>query len=121
MGSSSFKNLNAWTKAIDLSVEIYQQTKKYPSEERYRLVDQLCRAAVSVPANIAEADGRFSRLDQIRFLHIARGSLYEAQTLVIISSRLGFMELGAARRFEEKYDEVARLINGLIRQKRNAG
>lgn len=110
-----------WQRAIDLTVDVYRTTRNFPAEERYRLTDQLCRAATSIPANIAEADGRYSRADQIRFLHIARGSAFEVQTYLLLASRLGYLDLVKADNLEKRYVEVTMLLNGLIRQKRNAG
>ena len=73
----NYKQLDAWQVAMSLVKEIYLATKKYPKEELYALTSQTKRAAVSVPANIAEGLGRQYKKDTLQFLHISRGSLYE--------------------------------------------
>lgn len=75
-----YKDLITWQKGMLLAKELYKITEKLPIEERYGLTDQLRRAGVSVPSNIAEGFGRESRAEYIRFLKIARGSLYEIET-----------------------------------------
>ena len=118
MPGSSFKRLTVWQRSHELAVEIYKLTGCFPRNEQFRLTNQLCRAAASVPTNIAEGEGRFTRPDQIRFLYIARGSLYETQYLLTLSSALGYMDREKAGRVEEQCEEIARMLNGLIRIKR---
>ena len=86
----SYRELVAWQKAMLLVTEIYRATKTFPIEERYGLTNQLRRAAVSVPSNIAEGQARFSSRDFHRFLGIARGSL-EIETQVEIAKSLGYL------------------------------
>src|SRR3990172_5356942 len=74
MAVQSHRDLIVWNKAMDLTVQVYEITSKFPTSERWRLVDQLCRAAASVPANIAEGQGRSSSKDFAHFLAIARAS-----------------------------------------------
>jgi len=82
----SFKDLIVWQKGIELVNEIYKVTKHFPKEELYGLTSQIRRAAISIPANIAEGWGRGTTKNYIQFLEISRGSLYELETLIIIST-----------------------------------
>ncbi len=82
---TNYKNLEAWKKAMQLVKKIYLLIKKYPKEELFALTSQTKRAAVSIPANIAEGIGRNFKKDTIQFLHIARGSLYELDTLLNVT------------------------------------
>ena len=87
----SKKDVDAWKNAIDLVVDIYKCTENFPPEERYGLKSQICRAAVSIPSNIAEGAGRQSSKEFVHFLSIALGSLSEVETQLIISERLSYM------------------------------
>jgi four helix bundle protein len=84
----SFRDLLVWQKAMVLAEELYAGAKQFPKHEMYALGDQVRRAVVSVPANIAEGYGRQSTQDYISFLLIARGSLYEVQTHCELAARL---------------------------------
>jgi len=86
------RDLEVWTKSIELSVAIYQLTRSFPVEERFGLASQLRRASVSVPSNIAEGAGRGSRGEFLRFIAIARGSLAELQTQLEIARRCGLCD-----------------------------
>ena len=88
----SYKQLIVWQKAMALVRLVYLQTKSFPQEERYSLTDQLRRAVVSIPSNIAEGNGRAGNKDYSHFLSIARGSLYETLTQLEIAYNLGYME-----------------------------
>ena len=88
----SYKELIVWQKAMVLVEVIYRHVRSFPSSERFRLCDQLSRAVVSVPSNIAEGYGRGLPAEYARFLGIARGSLYEVETQLEIAVRLGFVE-----------------------------
>jgi four helix bundle protein len=90
----NLKELKIWHKAIDLSMEIYRLTAHFPKEEKYGLISQIRRSAVSVPSNIAEGAGRNSDNEFIHFLGISNGSSYELQTQLIISKNLGLIETG---------------------------
>jgi four helix bundle protein len=87
----SFRELLVWQKGIEVVTRVYAVTGRFPKAETYGLTDQARRAAVSIPANIAEGYGRQSTQDYIRFLLIARGSLYELQTHMEIAGRLGYL------------------------------
>ena len=109
------KNLNAWLKSFDFVKEIYSVTKKFPDEERYGLISQIKRAAVSVPVNIAEGAARKSGKEFTHFLHIALGSLTELDTLLLLSFELKFINKEDADMLIEKLDVIGKLIYGLIK------
>ena len=111
----TYEDLEAWRLAMDLVESVYRHTHKFPKHEVYGLTNQLRRAAVSVPSNIAEGKGRFSDRELSQFLHHARGSLYELQTQVKIACRLQYLDPEAACELESRAAQVDRLLNGLIR------
>jgi four helix bundle protein len=86
-----YRKIHAWQEADDLTVAVYQQTKRFPKEELYGLTSQLRRAAYSVPSNIAEGSARGTNKDYLHFLHIARASLTEVQYFIHLSGRLGYL------------------------------
>ena len=114
MNGSTYRTLVAWQRAIDLLVCIYDICRQFPQDERFGLTQQLRRAAVSVPANIAEGRGRGSRADYRRFLHQARGSLFEVETHIIIAERLNYIGATVAAELGEQIASVVRPLNGLI-------
>ena len=88
----SYQNLEVWRKGMELVKEVYKICKSYPREEIYGLTSQTKRAAVSVPSNIAEGLGRNFKKDTIQFLHIARGSLYELETLLYVAIMVEYLK-----------------------------
>lgn len=86
-----YTKIEAWMKADDLVIAVYELTRKFPKEELYGLTAQLRRAAYSVPANIAEGSARESKRDYLHFLYIARGSLTEVQYFAHLAYRLGYL------------------------------
>jgi len=88
---AAYTELIVWQKAMDLVDWVYNAMRTFPADERFRLCDQLSRAVVSIPSNIAEGNGRGSRSDYARFLAIARGSLYETMTQLEIAKRQGYV------------------------------
>lgn len=88
----NLKELKIWNKAIELATEIYQLTAEFPSEEKYGLISQLRRSAVSIPSNIAEGAGRNTSKEFCHFLGISNGSSYELQTQLIISRNLDLID-----------------------------
>ena len=86
-----YKELIVWQKAMELVEVVYRLMREFPKEERFRLCDQLGRAVISIPSNIAEGNGRESKTEYARFLGIARGSLYETETQLEIAQRLGYV------------------------------
>ncbi|MCR9074626.1 MAG: four helix bundle protein [bacterium] len=115
----SYQDLAAWQEARVLVRMVYEMSKTFPADERFGLVSQIRRCAVSVPSNIAEGYGRGSRNDYSRFLRIARGSLFEIETQLILASDLGFIEGDAKTDIQEQIDRVARPLWGLIRSVEN--
>ncbi len=112
---TSYKKLDAWKKAMLLIKEIYTVTKLYPKEELFALTSQTKRAAISIAANIAEGVGRNYKKDTIQFLHIARGSLYEVETLLNIAVMVEIISEEQFHPFEAMVDEEIRILNGLIK------
>jgi four helix bundle protein len=108
-----FRGLIAWQKAMDLVESVYRATQHWPSEETYGLTNQVRRAAVSVPANIAEGQGRNSRQEFARFLAIARGSLCEVETHLLIAQRLTYLNEQNTDVLIGQATEVGRLLHGL--------
>ena len=88
---SSYRDLEVWQKSMDLAVEIYELSKQLPSTENYALADQMRRAVVSIPSNIAEGHGRGTEREFQRFLAIANGSCAELQTQLLLSERIGYL------------------------------
>lgn len=112
---TSYKKLDAWKKAMLLIKEIYAVTKLYPKEELFALTSQTKRAAISIAANIAEGVGRNYKKDTIQFLHVARGSIYEVETLLNIAFMVEIISKEQFNLFESLIDEEIRILNGLIK------
>ena len=115
MAVQGFRDLIVWQRAMELVESVYRATEDFPSKERYGLTNQLRRAAVSIPSNIAEGQGRNTTLDFLRFLSISRGSLQEVQTQIELTRRLGYLDEARCAEVSLLADEVAKLINGLCR------
>ena len=113
MGVKSYRELLAWQKSMDFVQHLYEATKSFPDHERYGLTSQIRRAAVSVPSNIAEGQGRGPGKDFDRFLYIANGSLFESETQILIAQRLSYISTDTADTLLEYCAEVGRLIHGL--------
>ena len=109
----SYKELVAWQKGMELVRRVYALTRNFPKVEQYRLVDQLTRAAVSVPSNIAEGFGRATNKDFAHFVAQARDSLFEVETQLIIANDLGFIDDITVE--IEEISELSKVLNGLIR------
>jgi four helix bundle protein len=113
MAARHYQELIVWQKALDLVVLIYQTTASSPREEQFGLTIQLRKAAVSIPSNIAEGQARNTPGDFLHFLAIARGSLQEVETQIIIAERLRYITAEKREGFFVLSSEVGRLINGL--------
>ena len=100
---------------MSLVVVVYDTSKKFPREELYGLANQMRRAAVSVPANIAEGQGRRSKSEFRQFLSNARGSLLELDTHLELALRLGYINPAQHSEIEKQLQEVGRLVNGLLK------
>ena len=109
-----YKQLLVWKHAHGLALEVYRATQRFPSQERYGLVAQMRRAAVSIVSNIAEGSGRQSDREQSRFLRIARGSVHEVQCQLLLSRDLGFMAPDKWLALDGIVQEVSKMINGLV-------
>ena len=107
------KDLDAWKRSLDLVEMVYKVSKEFPKEELYGLINQLRRAAVSIPSNIAEGAARGSKKEFIQFLHIALGSLSEVETQLIIANRLGYVN--DTNDIDQQLGTIRKLILGLIR------
>lgn len=108
-----YKDLLVWRKAMNLAHAIYLVTEQFPKRETYGLADQMRRAAVSVPSNIAEGQGYASRREFLRFLRHSRGSLFELETQLRIAARLKYFPQTEAQRLLVNIDEVSRMLSGL--------
>ena len=109
------QKLEAWAKGIELVIAIYKNSEHFPKEERYGLTSQIRRAAVSIPANIAEGAGRHSRKEFAHFLSNSQGSASELETELIIANRLGYLDEASFALLIHELDRIGRLITGLVR------
>lgn len=109
----SFEKLNVWQEAKKLVVDVYQLLDAFPKFEKYALCDQIRRAVVSVPSNIAEGSGRKSLKEQIRFLEISYGSLMETFNQLLIAIDLTYITEESVEAIKPRIDAVAKMINGL--------
>jgi four helix bundle protein len=115
MSKSSYRDLELWQKARVLASTTYRMTAGFGRSEMFGLTQQMRRAAISVPSNIAEGHGRHTDPERTHFLLVARGSLYELETQALIAGDLEFIDNTEAESLVERIMEVARLLNGLIR------
>ncbi|MBS1686697.1 MAG: four helix bundle protein [Bacteroidetes bacterium] len=104
-----YKQLKVWSKAIDLVVDIYRATSAFPTEEKYGLISQMRRCAVSIPSNIAEGAGRNFDKEFCHFLSIAHGSSYELETQLIVSERLELLSKETTETLCNKINEVQKM------------
>ena len=114
--TQSYKDLVVWQKGIALAKAIYQLTAKFPGEEKFGLISQMRRAAVSIPSNIAEGQARHTTGEFIQFISHAEGSVAELETQLILSIELGFAKAEAAKTVFILLDEIRRMLNGLRRK-----
>lgn len=115
MEPSIFRRLEAWQKAMRLAVSVYDVTETFPPSEAFVLTRQMRRAAISIPSNIAEGRGRGGRREYRHFLFIARGSVFELQTQLLLATRIRYIERSTSDRLMSLSTSVTCLINGLIR------
>lgn len=109
---NSFRDLTVWQKSISFVESIYKLVKTLPKDETYALSDQIRRAVVSIPSNIAEGSGRNSTKEYIQFLYIALGSACEVETQIIIGQKIGYFQ--NIDKHIEDITEIKKMINGLI-------
>lgn len=113
--AKGFRQLTVWQKAYELTLEIYRLAKAFPKQEIYGLTSQLQRAAVSIPANIAEGYERNHRKEYLQFLFIAKGSLGEVETYLLLAKDLGYLFNSDYLAIDEKRKDTSRLLQGLIK------
>jgi four helix bundle protein len=113
------ESLAVWNKAVDFVVIVYKATESFPREEKFGLTSQIRRAAVSIPANIAEGAGRKSSKEFAHFLSNAQGSASELETELLISHRLGLIKEDNYLRLSTFLDEIGRMITGLSQHLEN--
>ena len=116
MYTSNYKDLKIWQKSLDLCQIIYSLVKVLPMEERYCLSDQMRRAVISIPSNIAEGEGRGSKKEFIYFLNIARGALCEVESQCIVAERLGLLSKSDITPALALCAEIGRMIRSLIQK-----
>ena len=115
MGAEGFRELHVWQRAKTLAVTIYGHSASGPLSRDYGLRDQIRRAAVSVPSNIAEGDERDTNKDSVRFLYMAKGSLAELRTQLEIAHDIGFLEPRTFLQLEATCAEIGRMLGSLIK------
>jgi len=111
------KQLKVWQKAMQLVYEIYKVTNNFPKLEQFGLFSQIRRSVISIPSNIAEGHGRKSDKELVRFLDIARGSLYELDTQIEIAKQLNYLSQYEFENLSKLLDETSRLLSGLHKAK----
>ncbi len=111
----NFEKLETWQKAIDFADLVYSLTRRFPSEERFGLTNQMRRAAVSISSNIAEGTARNSRTDYARFLEIAAGSLFEVVSQSFIGQRQGLLTEDGFSKLYTAAEEQGKMLSGLRR------
>jgi four helix bundle protein len=110
-----YRDLVLWQRAIEMAAEVHRTTLKMPRHEMFGMAAQIRRAAVSVPSNIAEGSGRRTTREFIAFLHIARGSLSELKTQLVLARAVGYLADADLSKSDLLSDEVGRLLNAVIR------
>jgi four helix bundle protein len=109
-----FKDLVVWQKAMEMVTEVYKLTDRFPKKEVYSLTDQIRRAAVSVPSNIAEGQAHHNNREFLHFLRHSSGSLAELETQLNIAERLGYADASSTAQILARVHEVGRILSGLI-------
>jgi len=112
------KKLNAWSDAVDLAQQIYRVTEKFPSNEQFGLTNQIRRAAVSIPSNVAEGAARQTKKEFLQFLHVSKGSLSELDTQLELARRLEYLTQIEWEALNQLLERVDRMLSGLIRHLR---
>lgn len=110
----SWKDLFVWQKAHALTLDVFKSARAFPPDEKFRITDQLCRAAASIPTNIAEGKGRGTTAEYRQFLIISRGSLEETRYLSLLAKDLGYLSLADYNSFEARLEELSKMLNALI-------
>jgi len=111
---SSYKDLVVWQKGIELVNDVYSITRKFPKEEMFGLTNQMRRASISIPANIAEGWGRKSTKNYIQFIRISIGSLFEMETMCIIAKNQNYIDERIYSTISANLEELGRMLNKLL-------
>ena len=119
MGKGGFKELAVWQRSKDLAVQIYKTSSSGPLSKDYGLRDQLRRAAISVPSNLAEGDERDTDREAVRFFYIAKGSVAELRTQLQIGLEIGYLERDVFERLDDECLQISRMIGALIKARTN--
>ena len=114
MSVKSYRDLRLWREGIELAVAVYEGTERFPKREMFGLTAQMRRAACSIPSNIAEGCARQGTPEFLHFLHVARGSLAELDTQILLSQRLGYLQPGGAVPLDARIEAVGKMLSGLI-------
>jgi four helix bundle protein len=115
----SFRNLTVWQRSVELALQVYKLTARFPESEKFGLTNQLRRASVSIASNIAEGYGRSTKGEYVQFLGHARGSSSEVETQLVIARGLGLGGKDALRHTEELCSEVGRMLGGMMKSLRS--
>jgi len=118
MAWKNYRDLIVWQKAMDVATEIFKISKKLPQEELFALSDQIRRAAVSIPSNIAEGQARISKKEFIRFLSIAQGSRSELETQLLLAVKVGYLSDSDIDKVMGLLEETGKLLTSLIHSQR---
>jgi four helix bundle protein len=114
MEKNKFENLEAWKEAHKLVIMVYEITKNFPPDEKYRLVDQLCRSSSSVAANLVEGNSRGHRKEFIQYEYQSRGSLEETKYHLLLAKDLSLLKSDEYNGLQDQANKTGKLINGLI-------
>ncbi|CAL68172.1 four helix bundle protein [Christiangramia forsetii] len=111
-----YRNYTVWKKAHALVLDIYKTTRNLPSEEKFNLISQMNRAALSVPTNIVEGCGRETQKEFLRFLHISSGSAFELEYLILVCRDLKFIDIETSEELMRQIAEIKRMLFSLIQK-----
>lgn len=113
------KRLDVWRLSMDLVTEVYKVTDKFPKGEKFSLVDQIRRSAISIPSNIAEGAARNTKKEFVNFLHIAQGSLSELDTQIELAKQLKYIEEESWKDLDITMERIDKMLTGLIRSQKS--
>lgn len=113
-----FHSIKAWHKAHSLALDVYRATREYPADERFALISQSQRAAISIPANIAEGCGRDTERELARYCQIASGSACELEYLLLAARDLNYISEDTHRTLDTSVNEVKRMLNAFVKSLR---
>lgn len=111
-----YRNYTVWKKAHALVLDIYKTTRSFPSEEKFNLISQINRAALSIPTNIVEGCGRETQKEFLRFLHISSGSAFELEYLILVSTDLNFIDSVDSKKLMTEIMEIKKMLYALIQK-----